>query len=150
MSGSVDPSPEQLGALAGGSAEEMATPITMLNLLRFRDEAAYPDDFGAEPCSGEEAYQRYAEGAVAALAKVGGRPIWGSHAHQTTIGPAEENWDQAFLVFYPSRSAFLSMVQDPDYQAIIPHRSAALSDSRLIMCDHSEQAPQAFGAAEAG
>ena len=36
------------------------------------------------------------------------------------------------LVTYPTAQAFLDMIQSPDYQAIVYHRSAALSDSRLI------------------
>jgi hypothetical protein len=31
------------------------TPVTMLNLLRFREEANYPADSGYQPCSGLEA-----------------------------------------------------------------------------------------------
>jgi hypothetical protein len=37
-------------------------------------------------------------------------------------------------VQYPSRSAFLSMVTDPDYLQVHAHRAAALADSRLIAC----------------
>ena len=36
------------------------------------------------------------------------------------------------LVRYPSRAAFLRMVKSDAYQAIMPHRTAALADSRLI------------------
>ena len=36
------------------------------------------------------------------------------------------------LVRYPSTTAFLSMLADPEYQAATVHRSAALADSRLI------------------
>ena len=50
----------------------------------------------------------------------------------TLIGPATESWDQALLVEYPSPAAFLKMVSDPAYLAITVHRTAALSDSRLI------------------
>ncbi len=41
-------------------------------------------------------------------------------------------WDIVILVRYPSRSRFVSMLADPDYQAIAPIRAAALADSRLI------------------
>jgi len=137
----IDPTREQIEALAAG---DMESPITMINLLRFREHADYTEGFDAEPCSGEQAYGRYAEGALAAVAKVGGRPIWGADAHQVVIGPETERWDQAFLVRYPSRAKFLEMVADPDYQAIVPHRTAALEDSRLILCDAPESAPEMF------
>jgi len=48
------------------------------------------------------------------------------------IGPSEESWDEAILVEYPSRSAFVSMVTNEAYQQISEHRTAALADSRLI------------------
>ena len=48
------------------------------------------------------------------------------------IAPEAEAWDDAVLVEYPSRAAFLKMLSEPTYQAAVPHRSAALMDSRLI------------------
>ena len=144
--GSVEPTEQQVAALIGGAPEEMAQPINMINLLRFRERAASPEGFAAKPCSGEEAYRRYAEGAFEAVSRVGGRPIWGARVDAIAIGPSEERWDEAFIVFYPSRDAFVEMVQDPDYLAILPHRTAALSDSRLIMCNSPEDVPEMFGA----
>lgn len=141
--GTVEPTAEQMQALAAG---EMDTPLVMINLLRFREQAAYPDDFEAEPCSGEQAYGRYAEGALKAVGKVGGRPIWGADVSQLVIGPADEAWDQAFLVYYPSMANFIEMQRDPAYQAILPHRMASLSDSRLIRCAAPDEAPEMFGA----
>ena len=44
-----------------------------------------------------------------------------------------ETWDEVLLVEYPSRDAFVAMVQSPAYQAIVHHRSAALRDARLIV-----------------
>ena len=96
------------------------------------ERAAYPDGFGAEPCSGREAYQRYAAVATGRIASVGGRLVWLGSAQHTLIGPEAERWDDAVLVEYPSRKAFLAMVSQPEYQAAAPHRTAALEDSRLI------------------
>lgn len=129
--GTVEPSREQVKALSEG---DMDAPLVMLNLLRFRERAAYPEGFDAEPCSGEEAYGRYGEGALTAIARVGGRVIWSAEAREVVIGPESEAWDQALLVRYPSRAKFIEMQMDPDYQAILPHRTAALEDSRLILC----------------
>ena len=52
------------------------TPIVMINLLRYRERAAYPSDFEAEPCSGREAYRRYGAVAAQTIAKVGGSVLW--------------------------------------------------------------------------
>jgi uncharacterized protein (DUF1330 family) len=126
--GSVEPTPEklqQLTALEDG-------PIVMINLLRYRAQAEYPEGFEATPCSGREAYQRYGAVAARLVGAVGGRPLWIGNVKAAVIAPAGEEWDDAVLVEYPSRKAFLEMVSQPEYQAVAPHRTAALEDSRLI------------------
>ncbi len=127
---SIEPSPEKLQSfLESGSDDD---PIVMINLLRYREQANYPEGFAAEPCSGREAYQRYGEVAIKTIAAVGGRMVWMGSVQATVIGPAGEEWDDAVLVEYPSRKAFLGMVAQADYLAAAPHRTAALEDSRLI------------------
>jgi uncharacterized protein (DUF1330 family) len=104
----------------------------MINLLRYRENAQYSADFDAEPCTGREAYQRYAAAVVKLIAAVGGRALWAGKVTASVIAPDAEEWDDAILVEYPSRAAFLKMLSDPAYQAAAPHRRAALIDSRLI------------------
>ncbi len=141
--GSVEPTAEQLKALAAEVGLDGS--ILMLNMLRFREQAAYPDGFEAEPCSGAEAYQRYGIAAQPFLEAVGGMPVWAGAARNAVIAPEGESWDACFLVRYPSRQAFVDMASNPDYIAITPHRSAALADSRLILCDDAPDAPDLFG-----
>ena len=117
----------------------------MINLLRFHEQAVYPDGSGHAPCSGREAYQRYAAVALQKVQEVGGRPIWGGAVSHALIAPPGERWDEAVLVEYPERSAFLRMVGMPDYQACAVHRTAALADSRLIA---TRAHPAAAGAIE--
>ncbi len=135
--GSIEPTRAQVEALAGDTSGK---PIVMLNLLRFAEQADYPDDFDAEPCSGAEAYARYAGLAQQFVEGVGGSPTWGAPVSSVVIGPEAEEWDVAMLVSYPSRQAFIEMALNPEYLAITPHRSAALADSRLIMCDAPDDA----------
>jgi len=125
----IEPRPEQLAAFAAGPEDG---PIVMLNLLRYREHARYPEGFAAAPCTGREAYGRYSEAVLPLLAAVGGRPVWIGLVRDALIAPVGEAWDDAILVQYPSRRAFLEMVAKPAYQAAMPHRSAALADSRLI------------------
>jgi len=127
--GSIDPTPDQLASLL---AEDVA-PLVMINLVRFRERAAYPPGFDAAPCSGREAYiERYGGAVQPMLARAGGRVLWRGSARLTVIGPSEERWDEAILVEYPSRAAFIAMVTSEEYQKIVTHRTAALDDSRLI------------------
>jgi len=66
------------------------------------------------------------------LNKVGGKIIWSADPQFMVIGPKDEKWDIAFVARYPSGQAFLDMVYDPDYQAVVHHRQAAVKTSRLI------------------
>ena len=127
---SIEPTTEQISQFLAKMPEEV--PIVMINLLKYREQAQYPEGFDAEPCSGREAYARYSFHALQHVASVGGRPIWLGGVHTCLIAPAGEDWDDAVLVEYPSRQAFLTMLQNPEYLKIAAHRTAALADSRLI------------------
>ena len=108
------------------------TPVVMLNLLRFSEQASYPADDAAEPCSGAEAYARYGEAIAPLLAARKAELIWQGKQAAMLIGPQDKDWHLAAMVRYPSAAAFLDMVSSQDYQAIAGHRNAALEDSRLI------------------
>lgn len=127
---SIEPTPERMQAFLRDTGD--AARVVMINLLRYRERADYAPDSGAEPCSGREAYQRYGEVASRHVAAVGGRMLWIGRVGSTLIAPDSEEWDDAILVQYPSRAAFLEMVAKPEYQGITFHRTAALADSRLI------------------
>jgi len=127
---SVEPSPERLQAFLAEPAGD--APLVMINLLRYRERAQYPPGAGADPCSGREAYQRYAAVALQKVTSVGGRIVWMGRVAASVIAPEGEDWHDAVLVEYPSRKAFLAMLALPDYQAAVVHRTAALADSRLI------------------
>lgn len=108
------------------------TPIVMINLLRYREHAAYPAGSDAERCSGRDAYRRYGQVSIGLITAVGGRVIWQGSPKAVLVGAPGEQWHKALLVSYPSKQAFIDMVSSPDYQAITVHRTAALEDSRLI------------------
>lgn len=128
--GTVEPSAESLQAFLEGAEDD--SPVVMVNLLRYREQALYPEGFAAEPCSGREAYGRYGAVAAQRIASVGGRLLWMRSVEATVIGPDAERWDDVVLVEYPSRKKFIEMVSQPEYLAAAPHRTAALADSRLI------------------
>jgi uncharacterized protein (DUF1330 family) len=130
---SVEPTPAQMQRLLQDSARP--GQVVMINLLRYRERADYPPDFEARPCSGREAYQRYGAVATVKVAEAGGRILWMGAVKTAVIAPEGEEWDDAILVQYPSRAAFVEMVARPDYQAAAPHRTAALADSRLILTE---------------
>lgn len=126
MSGHIDPERAQFEAF---KALPRDTPINMLNLVRVRDQAAYPD---GRQATGHEAYAAYGQGSQPILEKVGGSILWRGSFESTLIGPEDERWDYAFIARYPTAGAFLAMVTDPDYQQAVKHRQAAVLDSRLV------------------
>ena len=125
-------SPEKGSLEAFRDTYPAETPVVMLNLLRFSEQASYPADDAAEPCSGAEAYARYGEAIAPLLAARKAELIWQGKQAAMLIGPQDKDWHLAALVRYPTAAAFLDMVSSPEYQAIAGHRSAALDDSRLI------------------
>ncbi len=133
MSFYVDPERDQFEAFKRLPRDE---PIMMLNLLCFRDKAAYDD--GRES-TGAEAYAAYGSASAPVFRRVGGEIIWRGRPEVMLIGPVKNHWDLAFVARYPTAGAFLEMVTDPDYRAAVKHRQAAVLDSRLVrMAELSE------------
>lgn len=122
----VRPSDEQLKSFFARAGTDKDGPVVMVNLLKFRDRAAYPDGRDAR-LSGQEAYMRYGVEVAKIVSKLGGRMIFGGMVDGLMLGECEELWDQVALVEYPSRQAFLDMVMSPEYHAIEVHREAGLA-----------------------
>ena len=110
-------------------ANDRPGPIHMLNLVSLRDKAFYQDGTIA---SGAEAYATYGRLSAPVLARVGGHLVWRGMMEQMLIGPENKAWDLCFIVQYPEPGAFADMLKDPQYREAMPHRQAAVLDSRLI------------------
>ena len=118
----VMPNEEQL---KGFNDQEEDKPIFMVNLLKFKEKAQYPDKRKTD-LSGEEAYAIYGEEVVGHLAKVCGKPIFGGNVDRLMLGEVEDLWDKVAIAMYPSRKAMLEMISDPDYIKSAQHRVAGL------------------------
>ena len=101
-------------------------PIFMVNLLKFKDRAEYPDKRESN-LSGKEAYAIYSKEVVGHLEKVGGKPIFGSEVTRLMLGEVEDLWDQVAIAMYPNRKAMLKMISDPGYIKSAQHRVAGLA-----------------------
>ena len=122
----IDPTRDQFNAFKDLPRDK---PVMMLNLILLREQANYADGRNA---TGAEAYARYGKESEPIFKGVGGQIIWRGKPETVLIGPSDEKWDHAFIAQYPTAGDFLAMVTNPNYQAIVFHRQAAVKDSRLI------------------
>jgi len=122
----VDPDRERFGQFKELAREGA---IHMLNLVRLRAVATYPD--GAM-VTGAEAYGAYSRESAPVFERLGGRIVWSGGFEFMLIGPVEERWDLCFVAEYPSADALIEMLRDPVYREAVKHRQAAVETSRLI------------------
>jgi len=125
----VYPTTEAIKALAGDTS---TGAIAMVNLLKFRGKAAYKDG-RPDDISGLAAYMRYAAEMRKIVERAGGRFLFSGRVHGLVIGEAEELWDAAAVVEYPSRAEFTRLITLPEVQAAGLHREAGLAGQLLIL-----------------
>jgi hypothetical protein len=109
-------------------------PIHMLNLIKFRELAEYPEGHPnhGKGLTGLEAYAIYREGFQRVVRNDGAAMVWEAPMECVVTGPPGE-WDEAFVMGYPNSAAFMAMVKNEEYiRDVVPHRTAAVADSRLI------------------
>ena len=115
----VIPNKEQM---KGFFQDNHGKPISMVNLLKFKDKAEFPEDhelYGTD-MTGEEAYKIYG------VARTPARPR-GEHVQRLALGEVEELWDYVAIAKYPSRQAMIDMMMSEEYNAIHAHRDAGLA-----------------------
>ena len=137
MDGHVDPDREAWGIFKSLPRD---TPIQMLNLVRLKPRAEYPEDHPdhGKDLTGLDAYRAYGRTTAAIFQRLGGRQIWAGRPQVMVTGPQDEAWDLAFIAEYPNSAAFLAMISDPDYREFVKHRTAGVADSRLLRLDPLE------------
>lgn len=119
----VFPPASQAAAFFGAPEEG---PFVMVNLLKFKARAEYPDGSDAH-LTGAEAYARYGVEVARLIEKLGGRIRYSGEVTGLLIGEAEELWDMVALAEYPSLKAFQQMAMSPEMHAIEHHRVAGLA-----------------------
>ncbi len=114
---------------------QLAGPVVMLNMLKFRETADYshaPQLAPEKPISGAEAYQLYMDHTLPLLQKAGSEVIFQGKGGPFLIGPENMDWDLILLVKHQSVARFMEFATDPEYLKTAGHRAAALADSRLL------------------
>jgi uncharacterized protein (DUF1330 family) len=110
-----------------------AAPVTLVNFFKLRTQANYPAGSRAEPCSGQEAFGRYAAVSAPGLEKVGGRFLLLAPFEMAFVGEAED-WDFVAVGAYPGRDAVLALFEDADYRQAYIHRVAACERQKVLLC----------------
>ncbi len=134
MTNKSAPSEAQLAKLM---SLPMDAPVAALNLFQFNARAQYVEgdpEFGTPEAdiSGEEAYLRYGKVAGKAIEELGGRVVFSTAVDQMMIGPDDQTWDLAAIMYFPTRQAFMTMLSDPAFQETSRHRKAALANHNML------------------
>lgn len=123
VTNSVYPNEAQMQGFSEAGPEG---PIYMVNLLKFKEKAEYPD--GRESnLTGAQAYGIYGEAVSKLLTEFGGAPMFSADVERLMLGEVEELWDKIAIAMYPSRGAMMEMMQSPKMQEIGIHRAAGLA-----------------------
>lgn len=117
MSG-IQNNEDQFKALAASANQE---PFVMLNLLKFKKEG------------GREAYFRYIRESGPFVEAVGAKVVYFGKPKELLQG--SEDWDLLMLVSYPSRKAFLSMANNPEYLKVHEFRAEGVERAVLYATD---------------
>jgi uncharacterized protein (DUF1330 family) len=120
----VNPTKEQFTILAKNYPRN--EPVTMINLIKFRDKAWDGERTGAQ------AYECYRNNLHQFIKEVKGRLIWKGECMHTVIGDPQDQPHVVMLVEYPSIDNFLEMLDNPEYQKCANDRTMALEYGGLI------------------
>jgi len=93
-------------------------PVVMLNLNKYRDRDAYLQEYGLV--------------ALGAIESVGGRILSQTEVEQVVIGDDGDQYDEVIAVWYPSRSAFLKLMEFPGYIEAAERRQDTLEHATLL------------------
>jgi uncharacterized protein (DUF1330 family) len=132
--GGVHPTREQIERRA---ADRRSIPAYFINLLAYRDRAAYPASQRRGDVSGRRAYLRYGIVAVRSVSMTGGRPLYvgplGPPLVEGRGAVTAGRWDELAIVEYPSPRAALKLDASPGYAAALRHRIAGLERTVLLV-----------------
>jgi len=106
-------------------------PFYMVNLIRFRAWAEYPDGRETD-LTGREANDLYAP--IEFLEAIGARIVFAGDVAWTTDGE-EGAWEQVAIVEYPCPIALFAMSAHPEFQERAVHKEAGV-EATIVMVTH--------------
>jgi len=116
-------SPERINEMMAPGPEQ---PISMVNLLKFKDKAEYEDGRETD-LTGRQAYELYGAGVSKLITEYGGEITFVADVTFLALGQVEDLWDEVAIATYPDRAALWNMSTSAQWQALSVHRAAGLA-----------------------
>ena len=124
--------PGMLEALRRVGEADDGREFYMLNLMRHREKAVYPDGHDYDD-DVQAAEQRYASGILPRLLKRASLIVFVGTPTGLFLQPeGADVWDQVGIVRYRSRRDFLEMVAEPGMSAVGVHKWAYLEKTQVF------------------
>jgi uncharacterized protein (DUF1330 family) len=108
---------------------EIAGPIRILNLLKFKPEVSGEDG----KISGGEAYGLYAQGVAPVFQRVGGQRIFAGRVGASFAMGPKGDWDFAIVTRYPSPQALAAMWLDEEFIKAHENRLDGVAASQVYV-----------------
>lgn len=132
--------PHNKEQLDGMMADGPKGPISMVNLLKFKQKAEYEDGRDTT-LSGYQAYQLYAKAVMAMLPKYNGKAIFAGDVSFLSLGQVEDLWDEVVIVSYSCRKDLFAMSTSKEWREASVHRTAGLAGQLNIETVNPSKAP---------
>lgn len=110
-----------------------AGPVTVVNLFKLRDAAAYPPGAVDAAPSGLDAMLTYAAVSGDRLSAVGGRFLSQGTMIGSLWGDDGAGWDLVVVAEYPDIDALRALLADEAYRNAYEHRRAAIERQRVVI-----------------
>ncbi len=105
-------------------------PFHLFNLIRYREQALYPGGVDVD-LTGGEAHERYETALVPILDSIGASVVFVSDVQEALVGG--DAWDRVVIERYPSRAAFIEMIQSAAFRAVSVHEDAGVERALEIV-----------------
>ena len=127
LTNQIHPTKEQFQKMVASFPKD--TPVTMINILKFRRKTEAGNETGVE------AYMRYGLNTLPFMKKHGAQLIWRGQVKSTLIGDDQDQAHVVLLVKYPALQNFIDLTSDPEYVKISKDRTIALEYGGLWACE---------------
>jgi uncharacterized protein (DUF1330 family) len=124
---------DHYGLDPGALAAAPAGPVTVVNLFKLREVAAYPPGAIDAAPSGLDAMLAYAAVSGDRLSAVGGRFLSRGTMVGSLWGDDGAGWDLVVVAEYPDIDALRALLADETYRHAYEHRRAAVERQHVVI-----------------